>query len=177
MATLLKEASKILNIPALLEPIRTARVAIAEPDEEYVRVSVALGINKIPLKLVQLAKVIEEECLGVYDYNDVVRYLDKQVERLSKNKFDRHYYEWRWHPVKEYATHRSWGTPHFASEVYNKFIPLPVMFAMEKIERRMHDAEFYITGIREFRDPFLGVTVPGSDTLLIVERWDEPTFR
>jgi hypothetical protein len=69
------------------------------------------------------------------------------------------------------------GDPHFASEIYNKFIPLPVMFTMEKIEQRIHDVEFYVTDIREFRDPYLGVTVPGSDTILVIERWDEPTFR
>lgn len=41
----------------------------------------------------------------------------------------------------------------------------------------MPDAEFYVAAVHEFGDPFLGVTVPDSDRLLVIERWDEPAFR
>ena len=150
-----------------------------EPDEEYVRLSKALGINKIPLRLAELAHVIQEECLGTYPYEDVVRYLDKRVEELRKKQSRPHYYytEWRWHPAKEYSSHRSLSNPRFDCWVYNKPIPPPVMLTIAKILQRIDDAEFYVTDIREYKDPFLGVTVTGSETLFVVERWDEPAFR
>ena len=51
------------------------------------------------------------------------------------------------------------------------------MLTISKILQRINDAEFYVTDIREYKDPFLGVTVTGSDTLFVVERWNEPAFR
>jgi hypothetical protein len=152
---------------------------VEEPDEEYIRLSRTLGINKIPLRLVELARVVQEECLGVYPYEHVARYLDKRVQELRKNKSGSHYHyaEWRWHPLKEYSSHHSLSNPRFDYWVYNKPIPYPVMLTIGKIQQRINDAEFYVTDIREYRDPFLGVTVMGSDTLFVVERWGEPAFR
>jgi hypothetical protein len=179
MISLLRQSRTLLTIPALSEPVKTSTLAVEEPDEEYVRLSKTLGINTIPLRLVELAHVIQEECLGTYPYEAVVRYLDRRVEKLRKEKSRSHYsyIEWRWHPVKECSPHRSLSNPRFDYWVYNKPIPYPVMLTIGKIQQRINDAEFYVTDIREYRDPFLGVTVTGSDTLFVVERWDEPAFR
>jgi hypothetical protein len=179
MVSLLRQSRTLLTIPILSEPVKTSTLAIEEPDEEYIRLSKALGINKIPLRLVELAQVVQEECLDTYPYEDVERYLDRRVQELRKKKSGFHYYypEWRWHPVKEYSLHLSLSNPRFDCSVYNKPIPPPVMITIAKILQRIYDAEFYVTDIREYKDPFLGVTVTGSDTLFVVERWDEPTFR
>jgi hypothetical protein len=66
MISLLKQSRALLTISALSEPVKISPLALEEPDEEYVRLSKALGINKIPLRLVELARVVQEECLGVY---------------------------------------------------------------------------------------------------------------
>jgi hypothetical protein len=179
MINLLKQSRALLTIPILSEPVKTSTLAIEEPGEEYVRLSKALGINKIPLRLVELARVVQEECLGTHPYEAVVRYLDRRVEELRKKRPRSHYYytEWSWHPVKQYSSHHSLSNPRFDYWVYDKPIPYPVMLTISKIQQRINDAEFYVTDIREYRDPFLGVTVTGSDTLFVIERWDEPKFR
>jgi hypothetical protein len=125
MINLLKQSRVLLTIPALSEPVKTPTLAIEEPCEEYVRLSRALGINKIPLRLVELARVIQEECLGVYPYEAVVRYLDRRVEELRKKRPRSHYYytEWCWRPIREYSSHRSLSNPRFDYWVYNKPIP------------------------------------------------------
>ena len=179
MNHLLTRSRALLSIPALSEPARSVAVAVEEPSDEYVRLSQHLGINKIPLRLVELAKVVREETLGIYPYEDVVRYLDKQVEKLAGSRSDRwhSFHEWRWHPVKEYSSRHYRSGSRFDASIYNKPIPQEIVPIIARIANRFPDAEFYVTDIQEFNDPFLGVTVPGSDTLFVIERWDEPAFR
>ncbi len=178
MNHLLTRSRALLSIPALSEPTRSVAVAVEEPSDEYVRLSQHLGINTIPLRLVDLAKVVREETLGIYPYEDVVCYLDKQVEKLAGSRSNRwhSFHEWRWHPVKEYRSSHRYESP-FDGRIYNKPIPPEVLPTIERIVDRFPDAEFYVTDIQEFKDPFLGVTVPGSETLFVIERWNEPAFR
>ena len=131
-----------------------------EPTEEYVRFSRDLGINKIPLRLVELARIVREETPGLYPYEDVVRYLDKQVEKLANNRSNRWHslYGWRWHPAKEYPSSRGYDAP-FDSRIYNKPIPPEVLPMIARIVDRFPDAEFYVTDTQEFKDPF-----PGRDS-------------
>ncbi|MDQ6733638.1 MAG: hypothetical protein M3Z35_05885 [Nitrospirota bacterium] len=179
MVSLSKETRALLSIQALSEPTRSAAVSVEEPSEEYVLASRKLGINKIPLRLVELAKVVQEETLGTYAYEDVARYLDKQIEKLANSRSNRwsSFHEWCWHPVKDYSTRHYRSGSHFDTSIYNKPIPEEILPTIARIVDRFPDAEFYVTDIDEFKDPFLGVTVPGSDTLFVIERWDEPAFR
>ena len=179
MTSLLTRSRALLSIPALAEPQRSVAISIEEPSEDYVRLSQRLGINQIPLRLVELAKVVREETLGIYPYKEVARYLNKQIEKLVDSRSDRwhSYHEWRWHPLKEYSSRHYRSGSHFDTSIYNKPIPPEVLPTIARILDRMPDAEFYVTDIDEFKDPFLGVTVPGSDTLFVIERWDEPAFR
>jgi len=179
MTGLLKQSRALLSIPSLSEPTRSVAVSVDEPSVDYIRLSRKLGVNQIPLRLVELAKIVREETLGIYPYEDVARYLDKQVEKLRGNRADswRSFYEWRWHPVREYSSHRYRAGAHFDTSIYNKPIPQEVLPAIDRIVDRMPDAEFYISDVQEYKDFFLGVTVLGSDTLFVIERWDEPSFR
>lgn len=179
MTSLLKQSRALLRIPALLEPVRSVSVAVDEPSDEYVWLSQQLGINKIPLRLADLAKVIREETLGIYPYEDVARYLDKQLGKLASGRSERwrSFYEWNWHPIKEYTSRHCRFAPHFDSSIYNKPIPPEVLPTIARIVDRMPDVEFYVSDVLEIKDPFLGVTVPGSDTLFVIERWNEPSFR
>ena len=56
-------------------------------------------------------------------------------------------------------------------------IPIPVMLTIDRIESLYPSARFYISDIRDVKDPFLAVTVDGADTLFVIERWDDPNFR
>ena len=66
MTSFLTRSRALLSIPALAEPHRSVAISVAEPSEDYIRLSQRLGINKIPLRLVELAKVVREETLGIY---------------------------------------------------------------------------------------------------------------
>ena len=101
---------------------------------------------------------------------------DQKERKLRKEKSGGYYYhEWNWHPIKEYSF-RIRLDCRFDHSIYNKPIPPPVMLTIGKILQRIDDAEFYVTDIRKY-NLFLGVTVTGSDTLFVVERWNEPAFR
>jgi hypothetical protein len=152
-----------------------ATLAVEEPDQEYIELSKRLGINKIPLQLIELARVIREVCIGVYEYDAVTRYLDGQVERKRKNRFD--YTDWNWHPIKSSNGFWSGWPNHVSADVYNKPIPMPVMLTIDRIESLYPSARFYVSDIRDVKDPFLAVTVDGADTFFVIERWDEPSFR
>lgn len=152
-----------------------ATLIVEEPDQEYIELSKRLGINTIPLQLVDLARLIRQVCIGIYEYDAVVRYLDGQVERMRKTRFD--HTDWNWHPIK--PCHHFWsGRPdHVSADVYNKPIPMPVMLTIAQIESLYPAARFYVSDLRDVKDPFLAATVDGSDTFFVIERWDEPTFR
>jgi hypothetical protein len=105
----------------------------------------------------------------------VTRYLDGQVERKRKNRFD--YTDWNWHPIKSSNGFWSGRPNHVSADVYNKPIPMPVMLTIDRIESLYPSARFYVSDIRDVKDPFLAVTVDGADTFFVIERWDEPSFR
>jgi hypothetical protein len=168
---------KLLHLSVLSEPVRSPGLSFEQPDAEYVALSQQLGVNTIPLRLCELAQIVREETLGTYSYERVVSYLDKQVAALRQSKSNRWLIqEWSWCPVKQYPSYRH-HSRHFSSDVYNKPIPAEVLPTIVRVLARMPDAEFFVSDVEEFKDPFLGVTVPGSDTLFVLERWDEPSFR
>ena len=59
-----------------------ATLAVEEPDQEYVELSKRLRVNKIPLQLIELARVIREVCIGVYR----IRRRDPILGRASRTK-------------------------------------------------------------------------------------------
>ena len=179
MTGLVKHSLQLLhlNLPVLSEPARSPGFSFEQPSAEYVALSQKLGVNTIPLRLCELAQIVREETLGIYPYPSVASYLDQQVAALSQGKANRwKIHEWHWRPVKPYASYRH-GADHFSAEVYDKPIPPAVLPTIARLVKRMPDVEFYVSDVDQFRDPFLAVTVPGSHTLFVIERWDEPSFR
>jgi hypothetical protein len=179
MTGLVKHSLQLLhlNLPVLSEPVRSPGFSFEQPSADYRALSQQLGVNTIPLRLCELAQIVREETLGIYPYPSVASYLDQQVAALSQGKANRwKTYEWHWRPVKQYSSYRH-GSHHFSPEVYNKPIPPEVLPTLARLVKRMPEAEFYVSDVEQFQDPFLAVTVPGSDTLFVIERWDEPSFR
>jgi hypothetical protein len=122
--------------------------------------------------------VVRDTCLGVYEYEVVTRYLDLQTERRNTNKKYRwESVAWHWHPVKSYSDFRWHGSNHVSREIYNKPIPMAVMVTMARIEALFPETRFYVSDLQDMKDPFLAVSVEGSDTFFVIERWDEPGFR
>jgi hypothetical protein len=62
---------------------------------------------------------------------------------------------------------------------YRKPIPVPVLMAMATIREAYPEVLFEITDIyyRPKGDPFLRCSIDGGSDWIIIERWDEPSFR
>ncbi len=106
-------------------------------------------MNTIPLRFIELAKVVEQECLGTYPYEAVAQYLNHQVDLLKKQ--GQYGAVWDWRPIKEYpySKHARWFSP----PVYSKPIPYPVLVTVQKIGARIREAEFCVSDIQHFPDP------------------------
>ncbi len=167
-------------LDALLEAEPAAAPLVpTEVDAEYARLSKRLGINEIPLQLVELERVLQAERIAVYDYGEVTTFLDGQVTRrrkaLEKARRSTWRAEWNWHPVKDYSAWK-FGDG-FSHEIYNQPIPPSVVHIMSPILEQFPDAQFYVSHSCELRDPFLAVSVPGADRLYVIERWRQPGFQ
>ncbi len=173
---------------------------IESPDNGYKALARKLGINvpAQPSHLV-LRHVLSTLSIGVYDSTAVRNYLIekkptshffvwvpvakyKGASRSLANRYGRWSREW----TSERRRHGS-----IYSEVeYNKPIPYPVLVTMGKIvdEAKAFNVvpEFFVNDYAKPAerpqasarfDPFLAVSTSDSDSLFIIERWDEPGFR
>jgi hypothetical protein len=146
-------------------------------DEEFLQISKRLGINTIPLQMMELAEAVRGLGIGLYEYETVTRYLDALVKRAQPSFTPWPRLEWNWHPIRDTKRFVPDVPEHVSRSVYNKAIPIPVMLTIERIEAKFPKALCYVSDIRTVADPFLAVTVEGAETMLVVERWDEPAFR
>jgi hypothetical protein len=98
----------------------------------------------------------------------------------------------QWTYNKQYSRDSSWV---FIPPVYKLPIPYPALLTVEAISKTLPNAKFFIShtstpeeravyseSVLRLEDPFLAVAVikKGSDPsmeLMVVERWDEPSFR
>ena len=83
MLRMTQYAREMITIPAFHEPVRVP-LRMEEPENEFVRLSQNLGVNVIPLQFVKLAQIVRQEFLGIYPYEAVRQYLDRQVEQGRK---------------------------------------------------------------------------------------------
>lgn len=140
-----------------------------------------------------LIEVLKEEGIRVYDTRSVEAYLDRKAHGRGPTLRLK---TWNWFPLRprdrEALTARdnrrrekrsrfqwteSMGT--FAPDIYWEILPLPVLMTVDRIVERLGDeVSFYVAAIVDVPDPFLAVRMKADpDTLLVIERWDEPGFR
>lgn len=131
----------------------------------------------------QMSNFVNTELLGVYDHESVRSYLDK---KLGAGK-------WGWRAVNADSYDFSYFSLPMLPGPYDvgaKPVPLVVLGTMEKINNFAAaegiNTRFFISDQREIRDiprdpdPFLAValkTYPIDSELIIIERWDEPSYR
>lgn len=170
-----------------------ARVAI-EPSmddaarAEYIEKAKVLGIYNGALKREMLLALLCENGLRVYPYDKVELYLDMMFGRPCGCPPDAlgHYREcstWGWHPLREkddgqLVSGHSSANGRIQRGVYQQAVPLPVLLTVEKIVEAVPDVYFYVSGriVPQTDDPFLAVSARGM-SMLVIERWDEPSFR
>jgi hypothetical protein len=159
------------------------RHAVAEPDgpdATYLALAAKLHVGNAAILEAKLERVLHAEMIPVYEYAKVTAYLDHLVAKRNyeevnvKGPWFRS--EWSWFSLRK-GEHKGIREAKVVKPVYQGAIPLPVLMTIDKIQSQLPEARFFISQVKEVPDPFLAVSVPGSEKLWVVERWDEPGFR
>ena len=181
----------VLEAP-LAQVIAPARVPV-EPlmsddiRQEYIEKAKILGVVNGALKEEMLIALLKENGIRIYPYNKVEEYLNQMFGHPCKCRPGTvHFNEcrtWGWHPLREIddgklISNRLVANGTIQRGTYQQAIPLPVLLTVEKIVAAVPDIHFYVSGrvVPRSDDPFLAVTAAGMN-MLIIERWDEPSFR
>lgn len=165
----------------------------AEQLAEYQRVAAKVGFAPRGLKSDALRQFLRDEGISVYASDAVKKYLDQKYGKEGERGAT-----WVWKPFRtadgESAEERSnrfnggWGMPRHSrngsigreQSVYGKPVPLPVLLTVERILDKFPDAHFYVSDeytAPPIADPFLAVVYGEDSDPVVIERWDEPTFR
>lgn len=158
-------------------PAPTA-AALAEgpeaPGEAYRKLAAKLGVKSAALREAELESVLREEMIPVYEYAKVEAFLNDQCRRAGAvNTWIR--FQWSWKPLRKQD--RMKHGERVSNSVYQQAVPYPVLLRVEQIAERLPEAKFFVSEIEKVQDPFLAVTVEGSQRFWVIERWNEPNFR
>lgn len=163
-------------MPSTYEP-RVPKID-GEEMEAYVKLCEEIGIDCCTdLTREKLLKCFREENIHVYNFDQVVAYLDDKLgsdwEWRGMRTVDVNHLNDKWH-IQETKKHRR---VEFASEPYRGAIPMPVLLTVRKIQQAVPDVYFYVSSRKDQDgDPFLMVTNRWLYTY-VIERWNEPNFR
>lgn len=153
------------------------KVSPDSPDAEYMRLASKLGIKSPVILEAKLERVLEEERIHVYNFDKVSAFLQNECQRLRKKSAEAktfNSYQWYWKPLREQDRNKKLSKA--LNEIYLQKVPDVVLMTVEKIADRMPEAKFFVSEIKEYEDPFLGVTVKKSSKIWVIERWNEPAF-
>lgn len=163
----------------IVTTLRKHDVAIAEPndkefEDKYEKLACKLGIACVTVRN-PLLSCLQKNCIQVYDMARVERYMDRKGH-------------WSWWPLRNADARRHpvyrrvTNTPYpslygdTVGQIYPKPVPYPVLCTVDIIHTALPEAYFMIAALNTRPDPFLGVGL-NDDTLTVIERWDEPSFR
>lgn len=163
---------------------------VGEEFQEYARVAKEVGFTTNGAFLQQrLLRFFSENGICVCLYAKVETYLDSKFgkARSSYGSTDTSERTWGWRPlrpqdIKEVSFDPGIGrNGEFLTRngSYMREVPLPVLLTVAKISKEFPEIHFYVSDqitARDRTDPFLMVTATGVD-LLVIERWNEPSFR
>lgn len=153
------------------------------PDAEYRARARRLGVKTPALLEVEMEEAIKAENLPIYNYDRVTAYLKNLCDRQNAGKTRKLFSmepwaEWRWLPLRERDFLQDIVQPKgMGARVYKQRVPDVVLEVIETLQNRLPEAKFFVSEIVQVADPFLAVTVEGSEKLWVVQRWNEPAFR
>jgi hypothetical protein len=171
--------------------LRTWPVGDDENDsglQQHQRLAAKLGVRTVQgTGTADLVVVLKEMGARLYDFDKVENFMSEKADKLRR--------AWHWYPLRErdkavlrrqdlerdrlaeYSWQRESGS--FSPQIYPDLVPLPVLITVDSLVEKLDDrVSFYIGALGEKIDPFLGVRLNSApDTMFVVERWDEPSFR
>ncbi len=169
-------------------PPRPSAVPVPQTDDAehrvYVETATRLGVVNAAVKREMVLHLAQEMGLRLYDRRAVEAYLDSVFGRPERT----YHGSWGWRPLRQldadrklrFAEFDGWRNGNILAGIYHGAVPLPVLLTVERLASHVPDLQFYISDKNDSpkytEDPFLMVLSEGMDPL-IIERWDEPSFR
>lgn len=170
------------STPEDTRPKKQQVKCVGDPDEvkNYVVLCQKIRAETPAVRMLQLRQFLTERGIPEYDSNQVHRYLWKMVDELSRRGGR---YGYKWHPLREEDKKTSfrwwWSRVESACEssdtLYHQLVPSSVLQTVATILEAFPDAKFFVSDISLVKDPFLLVTFPDVDPV-IVDFWNEPGF-
>jgi len=182
-------------------PVPPAPVSIdAELAQEerlaYAKLAEELAFHPAALRLEKLRGYLASRKSLVYPYRKVKEYLDQKFG--AKDLHEGWSHTWGWCPLRESDMGKSdlpaFGTASTNSlysadngqfifgRTYHGAVPFPTLSLVKEIAESVPGVHFFVSDAmkprdRAGRDPFLGVSTPGTEEMIIIAEWDEPSFR
>jgi hypothetical protein len=169
-------------------PVRSVMVLPEVETQEYARIAQAIGWNSNAVFELKVRNFLDREGIDIYPYDKVETYLDDQFGHWSE--WCNYGRKWLWRPLRDvdFGLHlsrdleeRNGSILSHQTDSYDGAIPFPVLVTVEKLATQFPDLKFYVSDVpnqkdRPQDDPFVGIAARGMQ-LLVIERWDEPSFR
>ena len=157
------------------------------PDDDYLRTATEAGLaDSAGIILARLRQALSARGLYIYDLESVEDYLDQRFGGSRRSRYSE--LRWTWQAVTHADAMRNddrhgrgWTNGCIlAAERYQGAVPLPVVETIQALRTAIPELKFLISGESKRMpagDPFLAVWHPSFADLVVVERWDEPSYR
>lgn len=174
--------------PPLVVPVGHEVMEIPLEDNErlaYERTCNAIGFEPASLLHARLLSFFKAKGIRVFDYKEVVSYMDAKAKAQEKI--------WHWRPLREadVITSFTWGgnrgnfgakNNYYCATLwecrpYHRPVPLRVLVTVEQIYKQFGDkVKFFVTDYTAPKpDPFIAA-VASDMPRVIFDFWDEPNF-
>jgi hypothetical protein len=174
-------------------PIRVQLRPTIGNDElaDYVKLAEKVKFAPPDLLHHRLVQFLLDNNIEVYPLASVEKYLDQKFGKPVRDESGFSWEQkWSWHPlrgedVNELSAHKTDDeNGHIErGQAYHKIVPSPVLETIDLIVTHFAGSEpalhFYVADAAvpaKERDLFLAIAAAGID-FLVIERWDEPSFR
>ena len=180
------EGQLIPALPSGLERIPVEPIVTDGQFKKYQQVAEAIKFRPGALVEAELKNFLFQQRITIFPYDKVAAYLDG-IFGPHRNEGARvEDTTWGWRPLRYNdsigvnfpSTHR--GNGFLLRDRYQYAVPLPVLLCVQQIEKAVPKICFVVSDAvtpHDKTDPFLGITAAGMNDILVVERWNEPSFR
>lgn len=181
-------------------PIPVTMEAELEHEERLAYVKLAAEIQFRPAALIkdELLAFLHDNHFPVYPYDKVKVYLDQQFGKKLVDTGDSgsHRHTWGWCPLRQTDQGKSnlsinvprpnnmYGLDNGRFEfdrIYHGKFPLAAMCLVKDLQETVPGVHFFVSDVMKPQDrrgdPFLAVTTPGLEEMIVIFEWDEPSFR
>lgn len=162
--------------------------------DEYIEQTERLNFSPAVLTREKLVLFLQTNNHGVYNYDEVSAHLTSKFGEVGQNQY--YNQTWGWRPLTASDVDQSdltlWDNRgngdgckngEFAFEgTYQAEIPFEVLSFVETVKKAVPEIFFFVSDAPSRRerevakDPFLALTLPGIEEMIVVFQWDEPKF-